>query len=182
MNRLTKGAVALWLVAALAGCGGKSGGDQNANTAGGGATTGGATASGGTTTTDTAATPAAGGTTTGGAAFSVAGLDDGPRAASGAVDAAKAEVGEKLFTTKICATCHGFGRKITCPDLNGVTSRRTAQWIKGQIMHPDVMTHEDPTSKALFAQYKTQMPNQHLSDDVASQLLEYLKQRNKAGK
>jgi len=175
MNRLTRGAVALWLVAALAGCGGKSGGDQNSNTAGGGA--GGGTTAGGTTTGSTTA----GGTTTGGA-FSVAGLDDGPRAASGAIDAAKAEVGEKLFTTKICATCHGFGRKITCPDLNGVTSRRTAQWIKGQIMHPDVMTHEDPTSKALFAQYKTQMPNQHLSDEVASQLLEYLKQRNKAGK
>jgi len=185
MNKFTSGGVALLLVAALAGCGGKSGNEQNSNTAGSGATTGGATTggataggatAGGAPATDTTAAPA------GGAAFSVAGLDDGPRAGTEPIDAAKAAEGAKLFTTKICATCHGFGRKITCPDLNGVTSRRTAKWIKGQIMHPDVMTHEDPTSKALFAQYKTQMPNQHLSDEVAGQLLEYLKQRNKAGK
>ena len=128
------------------------------------------------------AAPAATTDTASSATAAVSKYDSGPRANATPVDAAKAATGAKLFTTKGCVVCHGFGKKVTCPDLVPVAGQRTAEWMKNQIMHPDVMTHEDPTSKALFAQYKTQMPNQHLSDEVAGQLLEYLKQRNKAGK
>jgi len=108
--------------------------------------------------------------------------DGGPRASGTPVNAALAAEGEVLFKTKICATCHGWGKKITCPDLKGITSLRTAEWMGHQIMHPDVMVKTDPISHELFATYKVQMPNQALTQDQATRLIEYLKQRDKLGK
>jgi len=93
----------------------------------------------------------------------VSAYDSGPRAGESPVDRAEAAQGEKLFQTKICSTCHGFGRRITCPDLNGVTMRRTAQWMEQQILHPEVMTKQDPIAHQLLKQYSIQMPNQKLT-------------------
>jgi cytochrome c551/c552 len=108
--------------------------------------------------------------------------DGGPRASASPVNAALAAEGETLFKTKICATCHGWGKKITCPDLKGITSQRTAEWMGHQIMHPDVMTKTDPISHDLMKTYKLQMPNQALTQDQATRLIEYLKQRDKLGR
>jgi cytochrome c551/c552 len=109
-------------------------------------------------------------------------LDKGPRAAEqGPVNAAAAEQGEKLFTSKGCSACHAFGRRLTCPDLAGVTHRRTAQWMQSQILHPEVMTKSDPISHALFAQFALQMPNQHLTEDEAKAVIEYFKTRDAEG-
>ncbi len=104
--------------------------------------------------------------------------DSGPRAGEQSIDEARAEVGEKLFKDKGCSACHAFGSKLSCPDLNGVTMRRTAQWMENQILHPEVMTKEDPISRALFAQYSLQMPNQKLTPDEAKSVVEFLKHKN----
>ncbi len=128
-------------------------------------------------TPEPAASAPAGGA---GADFVVpADLDQGPRAVEGALDEAKAEEGEKLFQTKGCSACHGFGRRISGPDLNGVTGRRTARWMETQILHPDKMTHQDPISRSLFATYALQMPNQGLTPDQARSVIEFLKKKNK---
>jgi mono/diheme cytochrome c family protein len=105
--------------------------------------------------------------------------DSGPRAGEQPVDDARAEIGEQLFKDKGCSACHAFGHKLTCPDLDGVTMRRTDKWIENQILHPEVMTKEDPIARGLFAQYALQMPNQKLTPEEARSVIEYLKHQNR---
>ena len=104
--------------------------------------------------------------------------DVGPRAGEQPIHEAQVATGEKLFKSKGCSACHAFGRKLSCPDLNGVTMRRTAQWMENQILHPEVMTREDPISHALFAQYSLQMPNQKLTPEETRSIIEFLKHKN----
>jgi mono/diheme cytochrome c family protein len=124
-------------------------------------------------------TSAAGGASSGGGVAAVSKYDQGPRAGETPVDAARVEQGEKLFQTKGCSACHAFGKRVTGPDLAGVTMRRTAQWMENQILHPEVMTKEDPISHGLFAQFALQMPNQGLTPDEARAVIEYFKHKDK---
>lgn len=139
-----------------AGCGGKQSGSESA-------------APGATST------PASTATTT---VLAVSRYDSGPRAAESPVDKALAEQGEKLFQTKGCSACHAFGKKVTGPDLAGVSQRRTAVWIENQILHPEVMTKEDPIARELFAKHSLQMPNQKLTADEARAVIEYFKHKD----
>ena len=108
--------------------------------------------------------------------------DDGPRAAdSGPIDMAAAANGEKLFANKGCTVCHAIGQKKTCPDLAGVTHRRTQTWMEHQILQPDVMTQTDPIAHELFVTYKLQMTNFHLAETDAHAIIEYLRSKD-AGK
>ena len=104
--------------------------------------------------------------------------DGGPRAGESAVDEALAERGEKLFQTKGCSACHAFGKKMSGPDLRGVTMRRTALWMENQILHPEVMTKEDPISHKLLGEMMLQMPNQGLDQGEARAVIEYLKHQD----
>lgn len=145
---------ALVLIAAIAGCGQKGGGTESA--------------------TPASVTPAGGA-----ASFMVpADLDQGPRAGATPADENMARGGERLFQTRGCSACHGFGKRISCPDLDGVTMRRTAKWMQTQILHPDAMTKQDPTARQLFATYMLQMPNQGLSPAQADSVIEFLKHKN----
>lgn len=114
--------------------------------------------------------------------FAKSQYDDGPRASAGAIDAAKAEAGEKLFQTKGCIACHAWGKRLIGPDLKGVVTQRTAEWMKQQILHPDVMTRTDPIAHQLMNEYHVQMTKQGLTEDEATSVVEYLKQREKSGK
>jgi mono/diheme cytochrome c family protein len=118
------------------------------------------------------------GTSNGGGASSVSRLDAGPRAGEAAVEEAQAKLGEALFQTKGCSACHGFGRRISCPDLQGVSMRRTASWMENQILHPEKMTKEDPIARQLFAQFSLQMPNQGLTPEEARNVIEFLKHKD----
>lgn len=144
----------------LAGCGGKKAGETGSPSAG-------------TPSPGASSTPAPAG---GAAATSQ--YDSGPRASDTPVDAAKAEEGEKLFASKGCSACHGFGRRISCPDLMGVPKQRTADWMEHQILHPEIMTKQDPIAKQLMAQYALQMPNQGLTPDQAKAVIEFIKKKN----
>ena len=123
-------------------------------------------------------TPAGGGTTSGGAMPAVSPYDSGPRASEAPIEEALVKKGEALFSSKGCSACHGFWRRISCPDLNGVTMRRTTLWMEHQILHPDVMTKQDPIAHQLFAQFSLQMPNQGLRPDEAHAVIEFLKHKN----
>jgi cytochrome c551/c552 len=105
--------------------------------------------------------------------------DSGPRAAESPVDETLAKQGEKLFTTKGCAVCHAFGKKVTGPDLAGVTHRRTKEWIEHQILHPEVMTKTDPIAHELLLKHTIQMPNQKLTEDEARAVIEFFKRKDK---
>ena len=102
-------------------------------------------------------------------------LDVGPRAGDSPVAAALAIKGEALFKAKGCTACHAYGKRLTGPDLKGVTRRRTAQWMESQILHPEVMIKQDPIARALFAEYNLQMANQGLVPDEAKSVIEYFK-------
>ena len=105
--------------------------------------------------------------------------DDGPRAGEAAVNAAMAANGEKLFQSKGCTVCHGFGKKVTCPDLVGVSMRRTARWMEEQILHPEVMVKEDRISAELKTQYVLPMTNQGLKPEEAKAVIEFLKREDR---
>jgi cytochrome c551/c552 len=106
-------------------------------------------------------------------------LDQGPRAGESPVDEALAAQGEKLFQSRGCVACHAFGKKVLGPDLKGVAMQRTAKWMEAQILHPIEMVQQDPISKQLMTEFKTQMTNQGLSPDEARAVVEHIK---KAGK
>ena len=105
-------------------------------------------------------------------------LTRGPRAAESPTDVAQAQVGEKLFKSKTCSTCHAFGVRITGPDLEGVTERRTAAWMEQQMLHPEVMIKEDRISRELLGDYAVQMPNLMLKPEEAKALIEFLKHKD----
>jgi cytochrome c len=107
-----------------------------------------------------------------------AGLDQGPRAGESVYDEAGAKAGEKLFQTKGCSACHAFGKRVTCPDLAGVSMRRTAAWMEMQILHPDVMVKQDPIARDLLAQYALQMPKQGLTEEEAKSVIEFFKYKD----
>jgi cytochrome c551/c552 len=110
-----------------------------------------------------------------GSGATVSQYDGGPRAGEYPVEPAMASRGEGLFKTKGCIACHAYGKRLTGPDLKGVTQRRTALWMENQILHPEIMTHSDPISKQLLATYMVQMSNQGLKPDEAKAVIEYLK-------
>jgi cytochrome c len=169
MNRL----LAILLMAALpliAGCGNKP-----ANQA----------ATDAPNATPAATTPAKDTTATAAAADSevlaTSQYDDGPRAAEGSVDMTMAAAGEKLFTTRGCTACHAYGKKLTGPDLKGVTTRRTKVWMMNQIMSPEVMTRTDPIAHRLKVESNNlQMLNLHLTQSEAQSLVEYFKKLDAA--
>jgi cytochrome c551/c552 len=156
MKRTAHPLILLLAGLAIAGCG--SGGSKES----------GATAS---TASGTTATPAGG-------VAAVSKWDSGPRAGEQAIDEAQVERGKALFSSKGCTACHTFGKKLTGPDLAGVSMRRTAAWMEQQILHPEVMTKQDPISHALFATFALQMPNQGLTADEAKAVIEYFKHQD----
>jgi len=104
--------------------------------------------------------------------------DAGPRAGESEANEAIAEQGKTLFQTKGCSACHTFGKKMSGPDLHGVTMRRTALWMENQILHPEVMTKEDPISHQLLGEMALQMPNQGLTPGQARAVIEFLKHQD----
>jgi mono/diheme cytochrome c family protein len=104
--------------------------------------------------------------------------DRGPRAADEPIDETLVAQGQTLFQTKGCSACHGIGRRISCPDLQDVPLQRTSEWMENQILHPEVMTKEDPIAHQLLAQYSLQMPNQQLTQPEAKAVIEFLKKKS----
>jgi hypothetical protein len=71
-------------------------------------------------------------------------------------------------------------RRLTGPDLAGVTQRRTEAWMRKQMLQPEVMTKEDPIARELLGKYAVQMPNLMLKDEEVSALIEYIKQKDQS--
>lgn len=92
-----------------------------------------------------------------------------------AIDNSKAEEGKKLFEQK-CVTCHEWSdiRRIG-PGLEGVTKRRTPEWIMNQMLNPSGMTKTDSLAKELLLIYQTQMTDMDLSESDARNILEYFR-------
>lgn len=95
----------------------------------------------------------------------------------GTIDENLAKTGEEIFTAN-CSACHKMDKRFVGPALQGVTERRSPEWIMNMILNPDQMVNEDPDAKALLAEYLSPMANQNLTEDQARAILEYFRTQN----
>lgn len=84
--------------------------------------------------------------------------------------------GQAIFQTT-CTGCHTIGGgTLVGPDLKGVTTRRTKEWLTNWISAPDkVIASQDPTAMQLLAQHNNlQMPNLGLTPNQVASLIAFL--------
>ncbi|MCC7104009.1 MAG: cytochrome c [Chloroflexi bacterium] len=83
--------------------------------------------------------------------------------------------GEAIFQAK-CAACHTIGRgQLVGPDLQGIASRQSHDWLVSWITEPDqLIARGDPIAQELIKQYPVQMPNMGVSPAEADAVLAYI--------
>ena len=88
--------------------------------------------------------------------------------------------GSAIYDVK-CNACHKLtSEKLVGPGWKGVTDRRQPEWIMNFATNTDVMIEKDTAAQAMVERCMVRMPNQHLSDDDARNILEFM--RNNDGK
>lgn len=88
--------------------------------------------------------------------------------------------GKAIYDVK-CGACHKLtDEKLVGPGWKGVTDRRKPEWIMNFITNTDEMIDKDPAVQAMLEKCIVRMPNQHVSDDDARHILEFM--RNNDGK
>ena len=92
----------------------------------------------------------------------------------GEIDQKMADEGKAVFLAK-CSACHKISKRVVGPALVGVTTRRSPEWIMNMILNPEKMVKENPTAKALLAEYVAPMANQNLTEAEARLILEYFR-------
>jgi mono/diheme cytochrome c family protein len=91
------------------------------------------------------------------------------------IDPAMVEEGKRLFGSK-CSACHKIGEEYIGPDLKGITTRRSPEWIMNMMLNPESMVKEDPIAKELVVKFNgTLMLNQGLTQEEARKILEYFR-------
>lgn len=95
----------------------------------------------------------------------------------GDIDEALVEEGKELYKAN-CTACHKMGKRFVGPALQGVTERRTPEWIMNMILNPEGMVAEDPIAMELLAEYSSPMANQSLTEEDARAVLEFFRTKN----
>jgi mono/diheme cytochrome c family protein len=95
----------------------------------------------------------------------------------GEIDEALVEKGKEVYKAN-CTACHKMKKRFVGPSLDGVTSRRSPEWIMNMILNPEEMVKEDETAKALLMEYSAPMANQSLTEEEARAILEFFRTRN----
>lgn len=91
------------------------------------------------------------------------------------IDQSMVTHGEEVFN-RMCTACHRVGKKFIGPPPNGITERRTPEWIMNMILDPEGMTKNDPLAKALLIEFNgSPMANQSLTEEDARAVLEYFR-------
>jgi len=85
------------------------------------------------------------------------------------------EEGKTIFQ-QTCAGCHTIGGGVrAAPDLQGVTKRREAAWLRVQIKSPSVHHDQnDPISVANRERFGLRMPNLGLADEQVEAVIAFL--------
>jgi hypothetical protein len=85
-----------------------------------------------------------------------------------------------VYTAK-CFACHKLtSEKLVGPGWQGITDRRTPEWILNFITNTQVMLDKDLVAQSLLVTCVVRMPSQGLTDEQARQMLEFM--RNNDGK
>lgn len=88
--------------------------------------------------------------------------------------------GAELYQSKGCTACHTIGQGDKAgPDLMGLFSRRTEDWVKNFISDPSRVLKTDTSARQLKAQYTIEMPNSELTKQEISQIINFLKAATK---
>src|SRR3569833_375491 len=96
------------------------------------------------------------------------------------LDQAMVKQGSAIYDVK-CNACHKLtSDKLVGPGWKGVTDRRQPEWIMNFVTNTDVMLEKDTAAQSMVERCMVRMPNQHLSDDDARHVLEFM--RNNDGK
>ena len=84
--------------------------------------------------------------------------------------------GAALFKSNACNSCHAVGKKLTGPDLAGLSERREEGWIVKWIHNPQGMIDSgDPQAVELKSQFATTMaPYANLSEGDIKDIIAYL--------
>jgi len=91
------------------------------------------------------------------------------------LDKAMLAKGKAVYDVK-CSACHKLtGDKLVGPGWKGVTDRRKPEWIMNFVTNTDEMIDKDPAAQAMLEQCMVRMPNQHLSDEEARNVLEFMR-------
>ncbi len=93
----------------------------------------------------------------------------------GPLDPAMAKAGAAVFEQK-CSACHKFDERYVGPALQGITQRRSPEYIMNMILDPQKMTTEDPEAQKLLGEYMVQMTFQNVKESEAREILEYFRQ------
>ena len=97
---------------------------------------------------------------------------------SAALDVAKADAGQKIYTVK-CSACHKLTEeKLVGPGWKGVTTMHTAEWIMNFASNPDDMITKDPKAQAMLEICLVRMPNQNLVGDDARNVYEFMRKND----
>lgn len=89
-----------------------------------------------------------------------------------------ADAGKTIYDLK-CSACHKLtGEKLVGPGWLGVTTRHQPVWIMNFVTNTDEMIDKDPKAQALLQICMVRMPNQHLSDDDARNVLEFMRKND----
>lgn len=87
---------------------------------------------------------------------------------------ANAQDGEAIFKQN-CAACHSIGNgKLVGPDLQGVNTKRTEEWIINFVKGAADFSATDADAKAMVAEYGYPMPNQSVSDGDIKAIISYI--------
>jgi mono/diheme cytochrome c family protein len=92
-----------------------------------------------------------------------------------ATDSSSIAAGQRIFAEN-CSACHNFKNDGIGPQLGGLTSVVTADWIRSFIKAPETIIESgDERAQALYEKYKTIMPSfSYYSDDQVNDLIAYL--------
>lgn len=82
--------------------------------------------------------------------------------------------GEKIYNN-MCSACHKVDEDFIGPPLGGITKKRTPEWIMNMILNPGLMAVRDPAARALLEKYQSPMPDLHIPEKEARNVLEYLR-------
>ncbi|HVU53836.1 MAG TPA: cytochrome c [Puia sp.] len=86
--------------------------------------------------------------------------------------------GKSIYELK-CSACHKLtAEKLVGPGWLGVTERRKPEWIMNFVTNTDEMIDKDPKAQAMLEICMVRMPNQHLSDDDARNILEFMRKND----
>ncbi len=85
---------------------------------------------------------------------------------------------QPIYNAK-CFACHKLtSEKLVGPGWQGVTDRRTPEWIMNFITNTQVMLDKDLEAQSMTVTCVVRMPNQDLTDEQARQMLEFMRKND----